>query len=287
MAINTNQVLVFFSVKYNGSIGRIYTALKEKERIDVDQAKRIEEDVSQHTKYITLLDVNFPSKLKSTQMIPFVLYYEGNYSLFKQITPENERLISVTGTTKQPTNYGKHSMREIMSGLSKDSVIIVGEQEGMNLEVVKAAIEAQLRIILVLNRGIKASITPGYEKLRSKILKNKGLIISQFPYQSESIGIEHTNYPLQNGLVAVLGNTLWITEIYRYKTSDRTRTTDSQADSTLAFALMYNSVVACTPYPITARDQGIANNTYILEGANPIESGKQLNALSRASEDKN
>jgi DNA processing protein len=279
MNMNANQILVFFSVKYNGDLNRITRALKERETISEEAAAKAEKEVLENSQYLTLLDHNFPPKLKSVNNPPVVLYYEGNRNLFKTITTDNKVLISATGTIQEPTKYGKQAMSKIMSGLSKDSIIIVGEQEGMNLEIVKEALKAKLKIILVLNRGLKATITPGYEKLREHILSNKGLIISQFPYQSEVEGIEHTNFPLQNQLVAVLGNTLWITESYKYKA--KTHTKDYQVNNTLAFALECGNTVACIPYPITASDSNIMNNQYIMGGADLIETGKQLNALSK------
>ncbi|WP_157705392.1 DNA-processing protein DprA [Spiroplasma corruscae] len=72
-------MLLYFSLKYNGDWDKIFDALEQKEKIDINELRNIQDKI--RCKFITLLNPIYPTELKNTFKPPFVLYYVGNIQL--------------------------------------------------------------------------------------------------------------------------------------------------------------------------------------------------------------
>ena len=64
-----NDILAYFAIKYNGDWDEIYSAINRKEKVDLEEKFIL---LSKCGKYITLLDNEYPSKLKGIYKPPFV-----------------------------------------------------------------------------------------------------------------------------------------------------------------------------------------------------------------------
>lgn len=76
---NMKDVLLYFSMKYEGSFNDEYNALVEKENFNIEEFIKLRKNIKH--KYITLLDDKYPNFLKTSNCPPFVMYYQGNLEL--------------------------------------------------------------------------------------------------------------------------------------------------------------------------------------------------------------
>ena len=124
---------------------------------------------------VTMDDPKYPGLLKEAKKSPEVLYYKGDWdeAIF-------ENCLTVVGSRRM-TKYGKQITEKIVSEIAGAGITIVsGFMYGIDATAHKAALEAGGRTIAVMPCGIDI-IHPEYQKeLYEEILKNKGLIISEF-----------------------------------------------------------------------------------------------------------
>lgn len=98
--------LLYYSLKYQGDWHEIYRAVANKEEVDYET---LENTVNSFQgKFITILDEEYPEKLRQSFQPPFVLYYQGDISLLK-----NENIISVS-CTRNPNRQDYHIADEVL-----------------------------------------------------------------------------------------------------------------------------------------------------------------------------
>ncbi|WP_028044431.1 hypothetical protein [Candidatus Stoquefichus massiliensis] len=85
MKTEIKNLLLYFSLKYNGVFKDEYNALAEKEDFNVDEFIKLRKNIKH--KYITLLDDKYPDFLKTSNCPPFVMYYQGNLELIDSDLP--------------------------------------------------------------------------------------------------------------------------------------------------------------------------------------------------------
>ncbi|MCD7892504.1 MAG: DUF3846 domain-containing protein [Erysipelotrichaceae bacterium] len=76
----SREALIALSLKHNGNFYEIYQAIVNKEPISVSEIIKYTKQLEYNT--ITMLDDDYPIKLKELTNPPIVLYYEGNPTLF-------------------------------------------------------------------------------------------------------------------------------------------------------------------------------------------------------------
>ena len=93
------NILIYFSIKYQGDYFSILEAIKRKEQIPKEEIENISK-----TKYkvITCIDEDYPYALRNSVCPPFVLFYEGDISLLSSKTKK----LGVVGS-RYPTKYGE------------------------------------------------------------------------------------------------------------------------------------------------------------------------------------
>ena len=70
-----NLILVYFAKKYNGNWDEIYQAIAKKEKVEMSELTKLEDDMD--CKYITIIDEDYPNHFKSKYKPPFVLFYKN------------------------------------------------------------------------------------------------------------------------------------------------------------------------------------------------------------------
>ncbi len=78
-----NNVLLYFALKHDGDFEKIYNDIKAKVPVDENEFIKLKRVLK--TKYVTILDSNYPDFLKQVSCPPFVLFYEGNLKLAKDL----------------------------------------------------------------------------------------------------------------------------------------------------------------------------------------------------------
>ena len=66
------NILIYFSIKYKGDYKKIYQAIYNKEKVDELEIEKIKKS---NIKAITIIDDNYPIKLKTCFQPPLVLFF--------------------------------------------------------------------------------------------------------------------------------------------------------------------------------------------------------------------
>ncbi len=172
---------------------RTKNALLDKE---LDSSYRIvsfcEENDVQILKYG---DANYPSRLKTLQDPPILLYCKGT---LPELT--SNLFIGVVGTRKM-SEYGMKTAYKISYELASCGAIIVsGMALGIDSVASCGAIEARGRTIAVLGCGIDVTYPSQHARLKG-IIENNGAVITEFP---PSTPPEGRNFPIRNRIISGL-----------------------------------------------------------------------------------
>lgn len=208
-------------------------------------------------------DENYPKLLRQTKDAPKQLYYKGEWD--KNIF---ENCLSVVGSRKL-TNYGRQVMERLVSEIAMAGITIVsGFMYGGDAAAHQAAIKAGGRTIAVMPCGIDLIHPAHQEKLYESILKNKGLIISE--YEGDMNPALWT-YPQRNRIVAGLSKALLVVEAEE----------KSGCLITANCAKKFKRKVFAVPGPITGSVSRGAN-MLIKEGAEMVLSAKDVMGCSHS-----
>ena len=180
-----------FNKKYKTQI-----IIKSKEEID----KEIEETYNFGAKIITYKSIEYPIMLKNIYGFPIILTLYGNYELL------NKRCISIVGSRNASSN-GCNFAKKISRELSLNNFVIVsGMANGIDSFSHIGALENGT--IAILGTGIN-KIYPSNNKNLYEEIKNKGLLISEFPFNTLP---KAENFPLRNRIISGLSEGVVIIE---------------------------------------------------------------------------
>ena len=144
-------------------------------------------------KKITINDSLYPELLKNISDPPQVLYYVGKWP------PQNLFPLAVVGS-RMSDIYGEAAISKIFNNVILDKIVIVS---GLAIGIDAAAHQIAKRTIAVLGTGLdEASFYPKSNlPLYKKIIKNGGLIISEYPPGTKA---SPQSFPKRNRIVAGL-----------------------------------------------------------------------------------
>src|SRR3989338_4249548 len=148
---------------------------------------------------------NYPKLLAQISDPPKMLYCRGNLELL------NSECMGVVGTRKL-TSYGKESAQYITRGLATAGFTIVsGLAMGIDAVAHQITLDSGGKTIAVLGGGVDdKSICPQINyKLAMDILKNHGLIISEYP---EGFHANEKTFPQRNRIISGLSRGVLIVE---------------------------------------------------------------------------
>lgn len=245
--MHIRDILIYFSLKYNGEYKDILDAIKRKERVDEDE---VNEKVSSLTcKTLTLLDANYPRFLKNIYHPPMVLFYHGDISLL-----EYPLRLSVVGT-RNPSIYGKENTYNLLHNLldKEDICIVSGLAKGIDRIAHEAALDHNKKTIAVIASGIDKCYPEEHLSLYEEI-KEKGLILSEYP---GSMHAKRENFASRNRLISGISPTLFVPEAKEH----------SGTSLTVQWAIEQNKNIICMP---TRIDEDSLPNILIHDGAKMI-----------------
>lgn len=90
--MKAREILLAFALKYANDWNRMYEAIQKKEELTETDLENVN---SFSGNYITILDSEYPDRLKQKYKPPFILYYEGDVSLLSKV--DSKELISLYG----------------------------------------------------------------------------------------------------------------------------------------------------------------------------------------------
>lgn len=197
------EILLYFSLKYQGDFDKIFKAIEQKEKVDLELKKRLLERLK--SRYTTIISDDYPDSLKQINSPPFVLYYYGNLQLV------NQKCIGIVGMRK-PSRYGIKMAQKFTNELSNENYVIVsGMALGIDAIAHQSAIEAQGQTIAVLGSGIDYCYPKSNLKLY-QTLKKDFLIVSEYP---GNLIPRKENFPRRNRIISGLSESILVIEANR------------------------------------------------------------------------
>ncbi|MCQ2800586.1 MAG: DNA-protecting protein DprA [Bacilli bacterium] len=244
-------ILIHLAVKYGGDFDRIYEAMKAKEDVPYETALKTFQSLK--CKVMTILDYDYPAKLKQAFKPPFVLFYYGDISLL------DKRIIATVGS-REVNEVGKNSTEAILKDLIPGNVLISGMARGIDTIAHVSAIKNKAKTIAVLGSGIDY-VYPYENKYLYNLIKKSHLVISEYP--GSSVPEQH-HFPARNRIVVALSDCVIVPQINDYATG-------TMVSVNIAVEMGKPVIVAPHPYGVKT-----INNQIIGEGAIMAVSDKQI-----------
>ncbi|MFW5986501.1 MAG: DNA-processing protein DprA [Halanaerobiales bacterium] len=180
-------------LKAVGGISKTATKItKQRKQINPDKVLKDLED--KNISYITLMNKNYPGRLKNIYDPPPVLYYRGDIDTLKQPS------IAIVGS-RRCTKYGRKTAKKIAYELAQKGIVIVsGMARGIDTCGHRGTLESGTKTIAVLGSGLDVIYPPENSELYHKIIK-QGTVISEFPPGIQPTG---ENFPRRNRIISGL-----------------------------------------------------------------------------------
>lgn len=253
------DLLVYLSHKYNGDFVKVINAIRKKESVSEQQAMEVVNSIK--SKYITILDKEYPQELRNGFQPPIVLYYHGDISLLNS----NAVKVAVIGS-RENTEYGAKITKDLVKELTNGNRIIVnGLARGIDAIAQKTCLENNGKTIAVLGCGINYVYPKENEKIFDKIKEN-GLIISEYPDMTPP---KPDTFAARNRIIAGLSHKVLVTEAY----------TNSGTNITVLYALRQGKDVMAVPHEA---QKNSACNRLIQDGAFLVENAEDVLFLTRS-----
>lgn len=245
------EILLYFSLKYQGDFEKIYKALESKEQMDQELKEELFSKVK--CKYTTMISKDYPEALKYISCPPFVLYYYGDLSCLK------EKCIGVIGM-RMPSEYGKSVTDKMVCDLVKEKYTIVsGMALGIDALAHRSAMNNAGKTVAILGSGIDYVYPPKNTMLYQQ-MKEQHLIISEYP--NEMVPQKY-HFPRRNRIIAGLCQSVLVTEAK----------VKSGTMITVGHALEQGKDIFCIPSPI---HQNIGCNVLIQQGAKLVNTVQDI-----------
>lgn len=247
MTNGLEELVLYFSLKYEGDFQKIYEAVMSKEKVDEKLKNELMEKLK--CKYVTIFSEDYPEMLKQINCPPFVLYYYGNLKLLDTVT------VAVEGTVN-PTDYGKIVTEKVVNELiSKNYTVVSGLGLGVNAIAHDVSIKNNGKTIAILGSGIDNCYPKENINLYNEI-KSNHLLLSEYPFNRLAT---RQNLMFRSRLISGLSKTVVLTEVE----------IKSPKVVTAGYALEQSKDIYCVPTSIDNEKNGC--NDLIKNGANVYE----------------
>lgn len=249
---DSRLLLIYLAVKCRGDFQKMLMFLRMRD-YDIPYAKAMRVYNNLKCKALTILDYDYPEKLKKVAHAPLVLFYYGDITLLQK------HLVAVVGS-REYSEYGKNCTEHIVNELAKETVIISGLAKGIDTIAHQAAINSGGRTIAVLGSGLDNCYPKENQKLYEEIKKNH-LLISEYPFH---VTPDAGHFPMRNRIVVGLADAIYVPQVNEYA---------SGTMISLSLAADANKDVFVAPFP---PGSNTINNKMINEGAFLADSGRQI-----------
>ena len=206
---------------------------------------------------IDIMSENYPQILKNIDYPPKELYCWGNLDLLN-----HNKTIAIIGS-RICSDYGKKVAIDFSSNLAKEGFCIVsGLAKGIDSYAHLGALSVSGKTIAIIGSGIDNIYPKENIKLAENIVKNNGLIISEYPLGTLAL---KQNFPARNRIISGISNSILVVEA-REK---------SGTNITVEFALEQGKDIYVIPGNIYSKTSN-GTNFLIQEGAIPVVNYKDI-----------
>lgn len=152
---------------------------------------------------ININDEIYPSKLKEIKNSPKKLFLRGNIELLESNS------IAIVGS-RECISYGFYEAYEFAKELSKKGICVIsGLAQGIDTAAHLGAMHQKGKTIAVLGTGLNKIYPKENEILAESIIKNGGLIISEYGLYEER---KSENFPKRNRIMSGLSEGILVIE---------------------------------------------------------------------------
>ena len=145
----------------------------------------------------------YPTKLKNIKNAPKKLFLGGNIELLESNS------IAIVGS-RECTSYGFHEAYEFAKELSKKGICVIsGLAQGIDTAAHLGAMHQKGKTIAVLGTGLYKIYPKENEILAESIIKNGGLIVSEYGLYEER---KSENFPKRNRIMSGLSDGILVIE---------------------------------------------------------------------------
>ena len=199
----------------------------------------------------------YPERLRNIDSPPKQLYCLGNLELLNY-----EKSIAIIGS-RNCSYYGERATKDFAYNLAKEDVCIVsGLAKGIDSFAHIGALNAKGKTIAVIGSGLDNIYPKENLKLANSIIKNNGLIITEYPLGTKPL---KQHFPARNRIISGLSKSVLVTEARK----------NSGTNITVNFALEQGKDVFVIPGNIYSKTSD-GTNFMIMEGDIPVVSYKDI-----------
>lgn len=199
----------------------------------------------------------YPERLKNIDDAPKELYCLGNLELLNY-----KNNIAMIGS-RNCSSYGERAAKDFAYNLAKEDICIVsGLAKGIDSFSHIGALNAKGKTIAVLGSGLDNIYPKENMKLVESIIKNNGLVISEYPLGTKPL---KQHFPARNRIISGLSDSILVVEARK----------NSGTNITVDFALEQGKDVFVIPGNIYSKTSD-GTNFLITEGAIPVLSYKDI-----------
>lgn len=228
------EKILYFAITYQGEWYKITNAIKTNERW---------EPVSYQGHYITIDDPEYPEKLKRLACPPWILFYEGDIRLLKEIG------CGIVGS-RNASVEGIKNCSSITKTLKEKYVIISGMAKGIDAQAHYCAL--QRKTIGVIGCGLDV-VYPKENVVLYQQMRKTQLLISEYPSGTKPLAY---HFPWRNRIIAALSEAIIVVEARKR----------SGSLLTVNEALELSIPIYCVPYGYE-NEAGKGCNLLISQGA--------------------
>lgn len=199
----------------------------------------------------------YPERLRNIDSPPKELYCLGNLELLNY-----KNNIAMIGS-RNCSSYGERAAKDFAYNLAKEDICIVsGLAKGIDSFSHMGALNARGKTIAVLGSGLDNIYPKENIKLVEEIIKNNGLVISEYPLGTKPLKY---HFPARNRIISGLSDSILVVEARK----------NSGTNITVDFALEQGKDVFVIPGNIYSRTSD-GTNYLITEGAIPVLSYEDI-----------
>lgn len=199
----------------------------------------------------------YPERLRNIDSPPKQLYCLGNLELLNY-----KNNIAMIGS-RNCSSYGERVAKEFAYNLAKEDICIVsGLAKGIDSFSHIGALNARGKTIAVLGSGLDNIYPKENIKLVEEIIKNNGLVISEYPLGTKPLKY---HFPERNRIISGLSDSVLVVEARK----------NSGTNITVEFALEQGKDVFVIPGNIYSKTSD-GTNFLMTEGAIPVLSYKDI-----------
>nr|WP_322959011.1 DNA-processing protein DprA [Mycoplasmopsis canis]WQQ12406.1 DNA processing protein [Mycoplasmopsis canis] len=235
-----NKTLFYFSNLHKGENYKIYTSIKNTDKVDENKMNELERKYEEiGIKFITMLDNEYPTTLLMNTKPPFVIYYKGNIDNLNH----SNKVYLVNEIHNLDT---QKNVRENISQLVKNTVLVTNGYKDTEREFIDEYRNLKGKIIHIAKSGIDDFNFKDFDFANE-------VVISQYPIETHA---RKYYFKSDNHLASIIADQL----IY-FSSSEKSKT-----HNLVNYFLDVGKDISC--FPGTSIRDG--NNKLIKSGAKLI-----------------